>query len=63
MLFEKSPPGLVIGSFSTALFTASAFYGLPVARIGTGPLLDRLTPLQNINRAPVVLAAALIPDL
>jgi hypothetical protein len=63
VLFEKSPPGLVVGCFSTALFTASAFYGLPVARIGTEPLLDRLTPYQNSNRVPVVLADALIPDL
>src|SRR5205823_5954908 len=50
VLFEKSPPGLVVGCFSTALFTASAFYGLPVARIGTEPLLQRLTPYQNSNR-------------
>ena len=63
LLFEKSPPGLVVGCFSTALFTASSFYGLPAARIGTEPLLDRLTPYQNSNRVPVVLADALIPDL
>ncbi|WP_328432028.1 MULTISPECIES: alpha-2,8-polysialyltransferase family protein [unclassified Streptomyces] len=63
VLFEKSPPGLVVGCFSTALFTASAFYGLPVARIGTEALLDRLTPYQNSNRVPAVLADALIPDL
>ncbi|MGY6025520.1 alpha-2,8-polysialyltransferase family protein [Streptomyces spinosirectus] len=63
LLFEKSPPGLVVGCFSTALFTASSFYGLPVARIGTEPLLERLTPYQNSNRVPVVLADALIPDL
>jgi hypothetical protein len=62
-LFEKSPPGLVVGCFSTALFTASAFYGLPVARIGTEQLLDRLTPYQNSNRVPAVLADALLPDL
>ena len=63
VLFEKSQPGLVVGCFSTALFTASAFYGLPVARIGTEPLLDRLTPYQNSNRVPVVLADGLVPDL
>ena len=56
-------PALVVGCFSTALFTASAFYGLPVARIGTAPLLDGLTPYQNSNRVPVVLADALLPDL
>ncbi|MEU1296888.1 alpha-2,8-polysialyltransferase family protein [Streptomyces sp. NPDC005840] len=63
VLFEKSPPGLVVGCFSTALFTASAFYGLPVARIGTERLLERLTPYQNSNRMPTVLADALLPDL
>ncbi|WP_282700867.1 alpha-2,8-polysialyltransferase family protein [Streptomyces sp. CC219B] len=63
VLFEKARPGLVVGCFSTALFTASAFYGLPVARIGTGPLLDRLTPYQNSNRVPAVLADAVLPDL
>ncbi|MEU9389224.1 alpha-2,8-polysialyltransferase family protein [Streptomyces sp. NPDC048324] len=63
VLFEKVPPALVVGCFSTALFTASAFYGLTVARVGTEMLLDRLTPFQNSNRVPVVLADALIPDL
>jgi hypothetical protein len=63
VLFEKSPPALVVGCFSTALFTASAFYGLPVARLGTEPLLDRLTPYQNSNRVPAVLADGLVPDL
>ncbi|MBC2900911.1 alpha-2,8-polysialyltransferase family protein [Streptomyces cupreus] len=63
LLFEKSRPGLVVGCFSTALFTASAFYDLPVARIGTEPLLDRLTPYQNSNRIPAVLADAVLPDL
>ncbi|MDH6217354.1 alpha-2,8-polysialyltransferase family protein [Streptomyces pseudovenezuelae] len=63
VLFEKSPPALVVGCFSTALFTAAAFYGLPVARVGTEPLLDRLTPYQNSNRVPAVLADAVIPDL
>jgi len=63
VLFAKARPGLVVGCFSTALFTASAFYDLPVARIGTEPILDRLTPYQNSNRVPVALADALLPDL
>ena len=63
VLFDRARPALVVGCFSTALFTASAFYGLPVARIGTAPLLDRLTPFQNSNRVPVVLSDALLPDL
>ncbi|MFD3841291.1 alpha-2,8-polysialyltransferase family protein [Streptomyces sp. NPDC058642] len=63
VLFERARPGLVVGCFSTALFTASVFYGLPVARIGTEPLLDRLTPYQNSNRVPAVLADAVLADL
>ncbi|MCW8377832.1 alpha-2,8-polysialyltransferase family protein [Streptomyces justiciae] len=63
VLFEKARPGLVVGCFSTALFTAAEFYDLPVARIGTETLLDRLTPYQNSNRVPVVLADAVLPDL
>jgi hypothetical protein len=63
VLFDRARPALVVGCFSTALFTASAFYGLPVARIGTEPLLDRLAPYQNSNRVPAVLADAVLPDL
>ncbi|MBG0852980.1 hypothetical protein I2W78_14270 [Streptomyces spinoverrucosus] len=63
VLFAKARPALVVGCFSTALFTASALYDLPVARIGTEQLLDRLTPYQNSNRVPVALADALLPGL
>ncbi|MFJ5261289.1 alpha-2,8-polysialyltransferase family protein [Streptomyces sp. NPDC088387] len=63
VLYEKTRPALVVGCFSTALFTASALYDLPVARIGTDMLLERLTPFQNSNRVPVALAHALLPSL
>jgi hypothetical protein len=63
VLFRRIRPALVAGCFSTALFTASAFYGLPVARTGTTMLLDRLTPYQNSNRIPVTVVDALLPDL
>ncbi|CAL9560998.1 hypothetical protein SUDANB176_04643 [Streptomyces sp. enrichment culture] len=63
VLFARARPALVVGCFSTALFTASAFYGLPVARVGTERLLERLTPYQNGDRVPAVLADALLPDL
>ncbi|MGW0500469.1 alpha-2,8-polysialyltransferase family protein [Streptomyces sp. NPDC003007] len=62
-LFDRARPALVVGCFSTALFTASVFYGLPVARIGTELLLERLTPYQNSNRVPTILADALLPGL
>ncbi|MFI1398980.1 polysialyltransferase family glycosyltransferase [Streptomyces sp. NPDC020681] len=63
VLYRQLRPALVAGCFSTALFTASTFYGIPVARIGTEPLLDKLKPYQNSNRIPVTLADALLPDL
>ncbi|WP_030233280.1 MULTISPECIES: alpha-2,8-polysialyltransferase family protein [unclassified Streptomyces] len=63
VLFDRARPALVIGCFSTALFTASALYDLPVARIGTELLLERLTPYQNSNRIPTTLADALLPGL
>lgn len=63
VLFDRARPALVVGCFSTALFTASSFYGLPVARVGTDSLLERLVPYQNSNRVPLVLADALLPDL
>ncbi|MEU5436654.1 alpha-2,8-polysialyltransferase family protein [Streptomyces sp. NPDC020719] len=63
VLYERIGPELVVGCFSTALLTASAFYGIPAARTGTELLLDRLTPYQNSNRVPVTLVDALLPPL
>ncbi|MFJ6568048.1 polysialyltransferase family glycosyltransferase [Streptomyces sp. NPDC091292] len=63
VLYQRMRPALVVGCFSTALLTASALYGLPVARVGTDTLLDRLTPYQNSNRVPLTLVDVLLPDL
>ncbi|MEV6318650.1 polysialyltransferase family glycosyltransferase [Streptomyces sp. NPDC051776] len=63
VLYQKMRPALVAGCFSTALLTATALYGLPVARTGTGVLLERLTPYQNSNRVPVTIVDALLPEL
>ncbi|MFI1097048.1 polysialyltransferase family glycosyltransferase [Streptomyces sp. NPDC020917] len=63
VVYQKAEPALVIGCFSTALLTASALYGIPVARTGTGLLLDRLTPYQNSNRIPVTIVHDALPDL
>ncbi|MFE0325549.1 alpha-2,8-polysialyltransferase family protein [Streptomyces sp. NPDC003753] len=63
VLYQRMRPALVVGCFSTALLTASAFYGLPVARIGTETLLERLTPYENSNRVPVTIVDALLPEL
>lgn len=48
-------PAVVIGSFSTALATARAAYGIPIAVLGTGPLLETIAPYQNSNRVPVTI--------
>ncbi|MFD8369457.1 alpha-2,8-polysialyltransferase family protein [Streptomyces sp. NPDC059688] len=63
VLYQRMRPALVVGCFSTALLTASALYGLPVARVGTDLLLERLTPFENSNRVPVTVVDALLPDL
>ncbi|MGI5470519.1 polysialyltransferase family glycosyltransferase [Streptomyces sp. CA-132043] len=63
VLYQRMKPALVVGCFSTALLTATAFYGLPVARIGTDLLLERLAPYQNSNRVPVTIVDALLPPL
>ncbi|MET8677754.1 alpha-2,8-polysialyltransferase family protein [Streptomyces sp. NPDC004647] len=63
VLYQRMRPALVVGCFSTALLTASALYGLPVARTGTEVLLERLSPYQNSNRIPVTIVDALLPEL
>ncbi|MDJ0464115.1 alpha-2,8-polysialyltransferase family protein [Streptomyces sp. H27-C3] len=63
VLYQRIRPALVVGCFSTALLTASTFYGIPVARTGTDVLLERLAPYQNSNRVPVTIVDALVPDL
>ncbi|MFC8091617.1 polysialyltransferase family glycosyltransferase [Streptomyces sp. NPDC057301] len=63
VLYQRMRPALVVGCFSTALLTASALYGLPVAQVGTELLLERLTPYENSNRVPVTIVHALLPEL
>ncbi|MEU1671679.1 polysialyltransferase family glycosyltransferase [Streptomyces roseifaciens] len=61
--YQQLRPALVAGCFSTALLTATTFYGLPAAHTGTDLLLERLSPYQNSNRVPVTLVDALLPTL
>ncbi|MGW1206173.1 polysialyltransferase family glycosyltransferase [Streptomyces cyaneofuscatus] len=62
-LYERCAPGLVVGCFSTAMFTAAAYYGIPIARVGTRLVLDRITPYENSNRIPLTIVDHLVPDL
>lgn len=61
--FATGSISLVVGCFSTALATASALYDLPVARLGSELLLERLTPFHNSNRIPATIVDAVLPDL
>lgn len=61
--FARGDVGLVVGCFSTAMLTAQTCFGLPVARVATGLLLERLRPYENSNRIPVTLVDVLIPSL
>ncbi|OCC09481.1 polysialyltransferase family glycosyltransferase [Streptomyces sp. PTY087I2] len=62
-LYERCAPTLVVGCFSTAMFTAAAYYSIPVARVGTRLVLDRITPYENSNRIPLTITDHLVPDL
>jgi hypothetical protein len=61
--YERGGIEAVVGCFSTALATASSLYGLPVFRLGTELMLERLAPYQNSNRIPVTIVDAAISDL
>ncbi|GAA4068659.1 polysialyltransferase family glycosyltransferase [Streptomyces shaanxiensis] len=61
--FQRLRPALVVGCFSTGLFTAAGLYGVPVARVGTDTLLAHLAPYQNSNRVPLTIVDALLPDI
>jgi hypothetical protein len=62
-LYESCRPKLVVGCFSTAMLTASAYYGIPIARVGTELVLDRLTPYQNSNRIPLTIVDFLVTGI
>ena len=55
VLVSRFRPALVVGSFSTALATARAFYDCPIEAVGTELLLESITPYQNSNRVPASL--------
>jgi Alpha-2,8-polysialyltransferase (POLYST) len=56
-------PELVVSCFSTALLTASCYFGLPVAAMGCATALERIAPYQNSNRIPATVVDALVPEL
>ncbi|MEU5138184.1 polysialyltransferase family glycosyltransferase [Streptomyces sp. NPDC021139] len=62
-LYHHCAPELVVGCFSTAMVTASAYYDVPVARVGTALVTERLKPYPNSNRVPLTVVDHLVPDL
>ncbi|MFF7209958.1 polysialyltransferase family glycosyltransferase [Streptomyces sp. NPDC008238] len=62
-LLARFRPALVVGCSSAALVTAAALHGIAAARVGTGPLLDRIAPYENADRVPLTLVDAALPDL
>ncbi|WP_112470045.1 polysialyltransferase family glycosyltransferase [Streptomyces triticisoli] len=62
-LYHHCRPALVVGCFSTAMVTASVYYGVPVARVGTALVTERLQPYPNSNRVPLAVVDHLVPDL
>jgi hypothetical protein len=62
-LYRHADPELVVGCFSTAIVTASAYYDVPVGRVGTALVMGRLKPYPNSNRVPLAVVDHLVPDL
>ncbi len=53
----------IVAGFSTALPTANALFGRPIASAGLDTVLQRLTPYPNSNRIPATIVDALTrPD-
>ncbi|WP_354597874.1 polysialyltransferase family glycosyltransferase [Streptomyces sp. JL1001] len=63
VLVHRLRPALVMGCTSAALFGAARFHGLPVAAVGAGLLLERLTPYENPQRTAATLADAVLPGV
>jgi hypothetical protein len=63
VFYAHLPLDLVVGCFSTAMLTASVYYGIPTARVGTETVLRQLTPYENSNRVPLVIVDHVVPDL
>ncbi|MFF8606331.1 polysialyltransferase family glycosyltransferase [Streptomyces sp. NPDC015346] len=61
--YERCRPRLVVGCFSTAMLTASVYYDVPIARVGTETVLERLRPYENSNRVPLTVVDHIVPDL
>jgi hypothetical protein len=53
------PICVAVSCFSTSLVTLRGLHGTPIASVGTAEMMERLTPFENSNRVPLVVADAL----
>ncbi|MDH2445228.1 polysialyltransferase family glycosyltransferase [Amnibacterium sp. CER49] len=63
VLYERERPQLVLGCFSTGLVTASRFWRIPVAAIGTREVLASLPRIEDSNRVPLALVDLVVPGI
>ncbi len=61
VLYERDPPALVLGCFSTGLVTAARYWRIPVAATGTRPVLASLPRFEDSNRIPLLLVDLTVP--
>jgi hypothetical protein len=59
--YDRLPVAAVVGCFSTAMITATRYFGIPAYRVGTELMLERLSPYHNSNRVPVTIVDAIVP--
>jgi hypothetical protein len=57
---EWVDPAVVVSAFSTGLMTLRATRGVLAVAVGTEELMPLLSPYQNSNRVPLILADALL---
>lgn len=62
-LYARLEVEAVVGCFSTAMITATRYFEIPAFRVGTGLMLERLSPYENSNRIPVTIIDATVPAL
>lgn len=62
-IYAARPPALVLGCFSTGLVTATRYWGVPAASLGTDRVLRALPRAEDSNRIPLVLVDRTVPHV
>ncbi|MFW2512573.1 polysialyltransferase family glycosyltransferase [Demequina sp. SO4-13] len=61
VMFERTRPGAVLGSSSTALAIASAVYGIPAFSVGTADVARAMTREDEPQRVALALTRVMLP--